>query len=825
MIKIPKLPACTDVPSTISPRTGVRHSPLVKHLRASVYGIALLLLSVNSVAELGWVPKQELSEEEQATLPSFCRGMYRPADITPLDSDRIEADADASEMQIGGSMHLEGDVIFRQQDRVLTADQADWQPDERQALFTGNVTLNTPVLSLSGDAATYQEVDGQVALNRAAYSIPARHMRGTAASIETPSDNLLELEDATVTFCEPGRNDWDLAASELTLDQEEGFGTAWHTRLRIREVPILYIPYYRFPIDDRRLTGFLDPKFTVNELGQAEDIQIPFYLNLAPNLDATITPHHILDRGVVWESQLRHKTKWLGDGELNYAYLNKDATEQDERWLINYQQAGRWTPNLQHRWVYNHVSDSDYLNDMNPSAAVDRTTHLPRRGEILFDQGSWHADATIENFQTIDDDITLANRPYRRLPQFNLNYKPQTLNGLRFTQTLQTTRFNRDSEATINNIDQTLSGFSAINGDRLVSDSGAFYPMEWPFGYLTPGAEYRYRSYHLYDTDATVLALDGFDEKPAYGAARYSVDAGLYFDREFDWFGDEYQQTLEPRIYYVRSPYIDNQDLVPNFDTKLTTVTFASLFTGDRFTGGDRLADLNQMSVGLTSRFIRDDGLEQLRASIGRIYYQRDRDVQLTGTNVGEYDLRATSSTLGEVEWNPSESWSVFSTLEWDSYYDYARQRKYGARYEGSNNRMLSVSSTRTQSYSTSTESVSTSTHQLDAGAFWALNDRWALVARQLRDLRKYDTDERKPVSPVLESIAGLEYQSCCWRVQALYRESSSNDSSDVDYTTDKKYGFMLSFQLKGLGNFGSGTDELISDGINGYSRRQYHDF
>jgi LPS-assembly protein len=120
---------------------------------------------------------------------------------------------------------------------------------------------------------------------------------------------------------------------------------------------------------------------------------------------------------------------------------------------------------------------------------------------------------------------------------------------------------------------------------------------------------------------------------------------------------------------------------------------------------------------------------------------------------------------------------------------------------------------------------VSTSTHQLDAGAFWALNDRWALVARQLRDLRKYDTDERKPVSPVLESIAGLEYQSCCWRVQALYRESSSNDSSDVDYTTDKKYGFMLSFQLKGLGNFGSGTDELISDGINGYSRRQYHDF
>ena len=170
-------------------------------------------------------------------------------------------------------------------------------------------------------------------------------------------------------LCEPGHNDWDIAAGELHLNQEKGYGSAWHTRLRIAEVPVLYIPYYRFPIGDQRMTRFLDPSFAINGKLQAEDIQVPFYWNIAPSIwmppsTAAMWP----TVAPLWETQFRHKTRWFGEGELNYAVLGKDENEQEKRWLVNYQQEGKFGNGWQHRWVYNNLSDDDYLNDMAPTA-------------------------------------------------------------------------------------------------------------------------------------------------------------------------------------------------------------------------------------------------------------------------------------------------------------------------------------------------------------------------------------------------------------------------------------------------------------------------
>ena len=463
---------------------------------------------------------------------------------------------------------------------------------------------------------------------------------------------------------------------------------------------------------------------------------------------------------------------------------------------------------------------------MNPVAAVDRTTHLPRRGEILWDNQHWHFDITAETFQTIDRNIRLRNRPYGRLPQLNLAYAPLRVNQWQFQQRLQATRFSRKSSDIINGSEQTLSGFSALNGDRLLSDTSLAYPMEWPFGFLTPEIEYRQRSYTLRDADDSLLTdPDPIDLNASYGAPRYSLDAGLYFDRDLNLFGGDYLQTLEPRVFWVNSPYVEGQDQVPNFDSTLITITYNSLFTGDRFTGGDRLADLNQISAGVTTRFIRSDGLEQFRASAGQIFYQTDRRVQLSGINLTTTDTRNTSSLLGEVEWNPDERWSVYSTVEWDPYEDYARQNRYGVRYEH-NNRMLNVASNTTKQFNSNLNEVQVLSDQIDVGAFWAINDRWALIGRTLYDNRSYEDNVRQPRSRVLESLAGFEYQNCCWRLQLTYRESSLQETDATEaFSTRKRYGFLFSIQLKGLGNFGAGTDKLISEGITGYSRRQYHDY
>lgn len=829
------------------------------HSQTSLSSIAVLswclLLSFTASAQraqvpaeqLNWHPRSRLSAEEQQALPDFCSGDYRPAEIQPRGDGSISVQAMHSERDKAGRTRFSGNVEFHQQDRLLTGDKASWDPITKTGTFHGQVKLNSPEFVLNGEEAEYLD-EGPIQFTRAEYAVPGRHFRGSAEAIKQMKPGTLQLDNATFTFCEPQENDWDIAASELNLDQNRGIGSAWHARLRVADVPVLYLPYYRFPIGDQRMTGFLDPKFTFNGKAQAQDIQLPFYLNVLPNLDATITPHHILDRGLLWEAQLRHKTRWFGDGELNYGYLNRDDRqvklhaeqladfqsdpknqgktpslgEPEERFLVNYRQQGRINQYWSHRWVYNNVSDKDYLTDMKPSAAVDRTTHLPRRGEILFNRHSWHFDITAESFQTIDQTIALQNRPYRRLPQLNLTYKPTVINSWQIQQQIQYTRFNRSQKASINQAEQTLSGFDALNGKRLLSESAISYPIERPYGFLTPKVEYRYRHYTLNQADSSSTADS--DQDISHGSGRYSLDAGLYFDRELEWFDHAYEQTLEPRIFWVRSPFLDKQHLIPNFDTTASTVSFNSLFTGDRFTGGDRLADLNQISTGITSRFIRDDGLEQLRLSLGRIYYQTERRVQLTGQTIPESDQQATSSTLGEAEWNPGESWSLFHTLEWDPYKDYARQRRYGIRYQGLNNRMLNLATNTVHGYDDKEQRITTTIKQLDAGVFWALSDRWALVWRQLRDLKRYDQNEKRPVNDVLESLTGVEYQNCCWRVQLLYR-TSSVDINDEHFTTDKRYGFMLSFQLKGLTTLGSGTDDIILDAINGYSRRTYHDY
>jgi len=777
----------------------------------------------DTLPPLSWYPRAELSADHQERLPEFCSGDYRVPEFAELPDGRIEAEADESTSDRQGNTLLQGDVVIRQRNQRLRADTVRWNQQDASGDLNGNVTLASPDMVLAGDSASVKGGGAEVNFYDAEYSVPLRHFRGTADAIETPEENQINLTNATFTFCEPGHNDWDLKAGELHLNQESGIGSAWNTRLRIAEVPVLYIPYYRFPIDDRRMTGFLDPSFTVNEYGQAEDLQIPFYWNIAPNADATIVAHHILDRGLLWESQLRHKTRWFGDGELNYGYLSHDDTADDDRWMLNYTQSGTFGNGWSHDWVYNNLSDKDYLSDMNPTAPVNRTTHMPRRGVVEWNQSAWHFDVTAESFQTIDDSIALHNRPYRRLPQSTISYQPQVINGWELSQRLQTTRFTRDDEAVIGDSRQTLTGFSALNGDRLLSDTGVAYPMEWPFGFLTPKIEYRYRDYKLTNADDSIGSLD---TDVSHGAPRYSVDSGLFFEREFNFFGGEYQQTLEPRLFWVKSPYISGQNEIPNFDSTRTTVTYNSLFTGDRFTGGDRLADMDQISAGITTRVINEDGLEQFRASAGRIWYNDDRRVQLNGTDISEADRRGMSSLLGEVEWNPTESWSLYHTLEWDSYYDYARQRRYGARFEGANNRFIDMSTNTVQNWNSSEEKVATSTRQFDVGFFWALNDSWAIVGRQLRDTRSYNDGERRPVSPVLEALAGFEYQNCCWRAQFVYRETSPTDTdAGTEYSTDKDYGFMLTFQLKGLGTFGSGGDEIISEGITGYSRRQYHDY
>lgn len=782
---------------------------------------------------LNWYPRTLLEREQQQLLPEFCSGLYRSPTIQPLASDVIVAEADEAQLDKNGNAFLRGDVEMQRDNYLLKGDTVNWQQQQGSGQFVGNVSIYTPWSTLHSEEALFSDQGSgnaaNLSLQNAAYSLPEYHMRGEASTIETRSNGKIRLRQASMTFCEPGQNDWDIVASSIQLDQQRGIGSAWHTRLRVMDVPIIYLPYYRFPIDDRRTSGFLDPSFSLNGNGQLEDLQTPFYLNLAPNLDATITPHHILDRGFLWESQLRHKTALLGEGELNYGYMNQDKTEDDERWLVNYSQQGQWGQHWSHSWVYNHVSDNDYLTDLNSASGIDRSTHLPRRGQIRYQNNHWQAELLIEGFQTIDDSLTLSERPYQRLPQLSLSYQNFWHQHLQIDQTLQVARFRRQQSAYINGAEEQLTGFDGLFGQRLVSDTHVSWRKNWSSIYIQPSVDFRYRQYQLGHDNRDTLDAD----QPMslnYGVPRYQFDAGLVLERSLtdtptlSGTSQLVKHTLEPRILWVKSPYKANQTQIPTFDSGNITTDYQSLFSGDRFSGYDRLADLDQISLGVTSRLLNNRGNDYLNVSLGRIYYQHDRQVVLDAGD--EVDNQATSTAIGEINWFPTPEWQLYHTLEWDTYDDFTRQKRFGLRYNDDHNHMISLSNHKVQSIDTTTGTPDTDLHQLDVSAFWSLSDRWALMGRILHDQNSYQSDEQRPASSTLEALAGFEYQNCCWRLQVMYRETSPTESDlTASNSTDSRHSLMFSIQLKGLSTLGGGTDSILSQSINGYSRRQYHDY
>lgn len=774
---------------------------------------------------LGWYPRAQLTENERSNLPAFCSGAYRIPQIAQFSDDRIEAESDQSHMFANGDIHMTGNVVLERNQLTIQSDRAVWQENTKTAEFLDNVRLYDGNVVVETNRANATQ-NKRIETDNAHFSVPNIHLRGEAAHIKNRDKKALLLQDSYLTFCEPGQNDWDIKASKFEINQQENYASAWHARFRIKEIPIMYFPYYRVPLIQRRTTGFLDPDIALDGGLNLIDAQQPFYLNIAPNTDATLTSHYVKDHGFIWESQWRHKTHMLGDGELNYALLERDRLTQERRWLFNYTQQGRVNTWLTHRWVYNKVSDKRYLSELNPIAAVDRTIHLPQRGELLIDLPRWSGNVIVERYQTIDDSLSLASRPYERQPQFYAKLKPLNVGSWLLEQELQLTRFNRTTELNIEGNEQTLSGLSALIGERILSNTAISYPQSWLFGFLTPKAEYRARAY-LFDhiDSAYKRQFDHARQHTLLHSPRISLDGGLFFDRDTHLFNLNYLQTFEPRALWVFSPDVDNQDRIPTFDTSRTSVNFDNLFSRDRFTGGDRLADLNQISLGITSRLLREDGLEQFTFNIGRIFYLQDRKVQLNGTKLREEDTRDMSNVLANSTFRWSDSLSFYNELEWDTKFDYLTQLRYGVRFENKHNRFLNINVKRTQTLNDQNLPTKTE-HQLNIGTFWAITDSWAFIGHQLRDLREYKQNERRPESNILESLVGIEYQNCCWRAQVVIKDSSPLERSALSlFSTQRKRSYLFTLQFKGLNTLSNGVDALLKETINGYSRRRYHDY
>ena len=754
-----------------------------------------------------WVAAEQLSDEQHCKQKTGCEGAYvepKPdwpeADQNPEQSP-LRASSNQSEM-IANTLTVTGDVSISQGSRSLKADSASLNRDNNELTLSGNVEIREPGMLMRGTDANIDTATGLGHIENARMVQHDSGVRVSAGLSNRPSEQIIELEKATYTQCVPGDEVWQLGASNMALDNSTGWGSAKNAVLRIQDVPVFYSPYMSFPIDDRRITGFLFPSFASSSNGF--DFSAPFYINLAPNYDATITPRYIADRGEMVELETRYMNNFghwqiagadLADDDIGYTDPVTGEV-REHRWLGSLKHHGRFGGYWSSSIDYNKVSDNDYFRDLNiDSLDVQRATHLEQNALLNFSSSRWLASVLVSDYQTIND---LYGQPYQRLPQVSMEYRGDHQNF--------SPRFIFDAEYTEFDHNESIKeGGNKVVGQRTWAETGLSLPMRWTAGFIIPTAKVRHVSYALEDLDPASTTLT--DDNPSATVGVGTLDMGLYFERQLQFSSSAYTQTLEPRLYYFYSDYQQQTDQ-PNFDTNELTFSYSQLFRDTRFTGHDRLDDADQVSAGLTSRFIdNESGRESLVLSLGQIFYFQDR-------LVGATDNTSNSEIAAEVQYQPIDDFWITSSTLWDSRQDLVNEGGVSFHYQTENQAVYNLGYRFRRDGTNISGFGDRNLEQADSSVVLPINNRWRVMARY-----QYDIDTGRS----LEEMAAIEYGDCCWLTRLVYQKAAKDEVSDTMGGTHLEYDhqIILQFQLKGLGNLGAQASSLLRESILGYQDRE----
>ncbi len=804
-----------------------------------------------SAAEIDWVAEEELTPEQLEQMPAGCCGSYiapeRSDSEATLDPEQapLRAEADSSRWLQQNTAVLQGDVKLTQGYRQLQADSAELDKGSNTGILSGNVQMREPGVLITSERAKMNMDTGAAELENATYLLHDAHLRGSSAAVKMTPEKVLTLEDGSFTRCEPDGNAWSLHSSELTLDPNIGEGWGKHVRLHVAGVPVFYTPYLRFPIGDERKSGFLFPSISSSDNGGV-DVSVPYYLNLAPNYDMTLSPRVISDRGEMLETEIRHmsthfdtvvSTAWLADDsggddqDLEDLIDDGVITEEEaypfrgeDRWLLGVEQFG----GRQSRWFtqidYTAVSDVDYFRDLGTtSLEVNSTSQLKKYGTAGYRGDHWLLQAEATEYQKLWDD---AEQQYKQLPRLTLDGHYRMPADFELQLDHDFTAFDhRDKERD-----------GLITGERLRLDYALTWDQQWMWGFFRPGVKLKHLSYRLDDD----YLQAGANDTPSFTVPQGSLDTGLFFEREGNLFGNGYVQTFEPRLFYFYSDR-ENQDELINvgtgrlrtvdFDTNDLTFGYSQLFRDSRFSGSDRIDDDNRLSVGLTSRFIdASTGIERFSASLGQVFYHDDRAIAIDLTEAqalaqaenqrSDSDFAAqVSARLGkylrfnsEVMWDADNSDRVSRGNASLRYID-EQYRIFNLSYRYDRIPPLPSDPTDLDGDGILNEEIEQSIEQGDLSFVWPIAGDWNAIGRANYDF----THQRE-----LETLIGVEYNDCCYRVRLVARKWLDNANANVLESLDleEDRGIFLEFQLKGMGSIGSKVSGILSDGIVGYEQR-----
>lgn len=732
---------------------------------------------------------------------AYCEGAW----VTPIapDAATIAPDqaistitADYGHYNPAGDSYLEGNVVIDQQGRQIRAERVTIDQTQTYAKAAGQVQLAQGGLISQSDDINYNLKTQQGDLNNSFYIAEQQHAHGRAEKIAKTSTDTIELENATYSTCPPEQKPtWKIQAEKIKLNQETGRGETRNTKLYVKDVPVLAIPYFNFPIDDRRTTGILTPTFGFTNDGGLE-LGVPVYLNLAPQYDATLTPRYIGDRGAMLDGEFRYLTENYGEGRIWGGYLPSDESYDNEdrkslHYLHNWQINDQFSTNLE----YNYASDKDYFADLdnNPNSKTD--LNLRRAWEVNYKNGipGLKAQFKVEDFQTLDPTVLDEDRPYARLPQLLVNYKTGNPLGLQLEFNNDTAYFQKDLR-NFADIPQNDDKIYQPSGTRIYNDFSVRYNHYNPWSFFIPEASVRNINTFY---DEKTRDRGGSSESQSIVVPQFTLDTGLIFEKE-----GTYLQTLTPRLFYAYSPY-ENQQNQPNFDSVVASINYDQLFSARRFYGNDRLEDNNFASLGLSYSLFNEEGLERLRASVGQSFFFEDRRVTLE-QDVDKFDRESHTGPVIQLTSQLSNNVHVNLNSSWMSNGQNA-QRDVQIYYTGDQGNLYNVG----YFYRKDIPNRQDRYDHIVGSFIQPLANNWRLVGHA-----QFDLDN----SVAREYLLGVNYESCCWGV-SVYGRSYYNDLDDVnDSNVKAKRAIMAEVSLKGLGGLSSKLTSLLENRILGFN-------
>ncbi len=707
--------------------------------------------------------------------------------IPPDNTDQVPLFVDADNVQGHQEKELEaeGSVRLRTRGQAVFADWMRYDKPEDEVNARGNVRLEKGGDVLEGDRLRLYVEAERGSIEKPKYEVQVRGTRGRgdAEQMQLEGQGKYRVRNGSYTSCEVGNDDWFVRANDLEIDKGRELGVARGASIEFLGRPIFYTPYLSFSLDNQRKSGFLSPTVGTSASSGAI-VAVPYYWNIAPNRDATITPRVMSKRGVQLDTELRYLDHRYS-GNLRFEVLPNDRAKNDENryavaLLHNQNFANGWYGNLN----IQKVSDDTYFTDLGTTIAVTSRTVLPRQGSLArggnwWGDGTWVFSGLVQRWQTLQTDpLVPVTPPYNRTPE------------LAFTATKTNIGYTDfDFYGSYVNFDHP----TLVNGQRAVAYPFVTLPLQTSFAYVTPkiGVHSTY-----YDFERSTTALrDQSRTLPIF-----SADSGVVFERPTAWFGERLIQTLEPKLFYVYIPKRE-QNHLPNFDSGLQDINFATLYTENQFSGHDRINDANQLTIGVSSRFLHEQsGLERLRVGVAQRYYFKPQEVTLPGVAPRS---SSNSDLLAAVSGTVAPHWTVDAGWQYTTDTSITQRFNVATRYQPEPGKVLNLSYRYTNPALARAQPLDNTLRQVDVSAQWPVTSRWTAIARFNYSLID---------STLIEGLAGFEYNGGCWAFRVVghrFVTATRNDSSSL----------FVQLELNGLSKIGSNPLELLRRSISGYHR------